>query len=733
MRGTADLLPVDDGSARGAEALMRKQLAGLGVPMPWYDASPTAGHVRARRFWLFVATTDCGPDQLACRKALAARIRPLQRIGFLSMNCLCHQCQIVCSGGLLIVDAAVKRADVSWSYYSSICKLVHVWRDLAKDMYRAWAEMHGDISAERFASRFPPRCIASRWLSLCATEAYLLDRGHLAAAVVERVIRGHTAKDSKDTNIQHHDVNEIAVEDMKAHRQKIGRWRLDVLACISDSRFWLMIEFAHKARGPLDRMHAWLQKVFADASINGYHVRRLVCGKAEALISQIEIELADSDMWWATHIALLPPDDQIWVTHMNASSMLFYASSFHRRVVAMLLAWPYRMFLMRKAPPDDDCPLRRQIADEVLSLRRPGCIADATTIKIPNEYCDVLEIARDDGILHNDLVDLLDNIDAGTTISVQEVEGVNSLIGRQGKACPNQCLDLMSSRICIKKDIGYKELRKNWRVVQPVIESLFSALVDTHARGEAPLALMPAESQCALEDKAMRWQAPQPISYPDLPDPVSSAMVMKEDQAALQRNNATATSAFAAKYCIQWLKGQPKLTLSECIGFATGPSPRVGCTLYTLVDRHYYRGTLVAWKLSENDVIELEMPLRFYALHDVFTDKFPRTAAPVKVHAYDVSFDLGAMTRATIRRGRLALTMNPRKRNTPSARSTGSTANRLPAASVVDNLEHMNDDELEQLPEDVLAGITTAMHGGIGDEPLEAVVVFVLIVVAVLE
>ena len=45
----------------------------------------------------------------------------------------------------------------------------------------------------------------------------------------------------------------------------------------------------------------------------------------------------------------------------------------------------------------------------------------------------------------------------------------------------------------------------------------------------------------------------------------------------------------------------------------------------------------------------------------------------------------------------------------------------------------MNDDELEQLPEDVLAGITTAMHGGIGDEPLEAVVVFVLIVVAVLE
>ena len=85
MRGTADLLPVEDGSAGGSEALLRKQLSGLGVPMPWY-ASPSAGYVRARRFWLFIATTDCGPDQLKSRKNIAARIRQLPRIGFISMN-----------------------------------------------------------------------------------------------------------------------------------------------------------------------------------------------------------------------------------------------------------------------------------------------------------------------------------------------------------------------------------------------------------------------------------------------------------------------------------------------------------------------------------------------------------------------------------------------------------------------------------------------------------------------
>ena len=131
--------------------------------------------------------------------------------------------------------------------------------------------------------------------------------------------------------------------------------------------------------------------------------------------------------------------------------MLFYASAFHRWVVAMLQEFPFRMLLMRRAPPDEDCPLRRKTADEVLSLR-DGRIADAATVNIANAYCDALEIARDEGILHTDLVDLLDHIDASTTISVQEVEEINSLIGRQGKACPNQCLDLLSSRICINKN-----------------------------------------------------------------------------------------------------------------------------------------------------------------------------------------------------------------------------------------------------------------------------------------
>ena len=73
QRGTADLLPVEDGTGKGAEALLRKQLTAMGVPMPWYGQS--IGYDCPRRLWLFITTTDCGPDQLPCRNITAAKIR----------------------------------------------------------------------------------------------------------------------------------------------------------------------------------------------------------------------------------------------------------------------------------------------------------------------------------------------------------------------------------------------------------------------------------------------------------------------------------------------------------------------------------------------------------------------------------------------------------------------------------------------------------------------------------
>ena len=86
LRAAADLLPVEDGSAKGAEALLWKQLRGLGIPL-WSDIhNSDCNH--ARSLWLYISTSDCGPDQALCRKTIAARIRPMRRVAFMSMICL---------------------------------------------------------------------------------------------------------------------------------------------------------------------------------------------------------------------------------------------------------------------------------------------------------------------------------------------------------------------------------------------------------------------------------------------------------------------------------------------------------------------------------------------------------------------------------------------------------------------------------------------------------------------
>ena len=105
-----------------------------------------------------------------------------------------------------------------------------------------------------------------------------------------------------------------------------------------------------------------------------------------------------------------------------------------------------------------------------ISMRQKGWpeehaeVADATTIKIAHAYFDLLVVVQNQGVLPIGLVNLLEVIDQTTKVSVQEVEGINSMIGLQTKRAPNLSLDLLSSRVSTKKSIGYTNLRQRWGV-----------------------------------------------------------------------------------------------------------------------------------------------------------------------------------------------------------------------------------------------------------------------------
>ena len=98
---------------------------------------------------------------------------------------------------------------------------------------------------------------------------------------------------------------------------------------------------------------------------------------------------------------------------------------------------------------------------------------DATTIKIAHLYKEFLLQVAETGLLQPEFAELLVIIDESAKVSVQEVEGINSMVGEFARRAPHITLELLSARITLKKAIVYKNLRQRWSLVQPRVGSSF--------------------------------------------------------------------------------------------------------------------------------------------------------------------------------------------------------------------------------------------------------------------
>ena len=81
------------------------------------------------------------------------------------------------------------------------------------------------------------------------------------------------------------------------------------------------------------------------------------------------------------------------------------------------------------------------------------------------------------------------------------------------------------------------------------------------------------------------------------------------------------------------------------------------------------------------------------------------------------------MTRASIGKGRLELTMHHRKREHNTSASSNTKSATVSAAFVVADIEQLDDDALHAIPEAAYAGIAEVIDGnqGVeGDDDLEA-------------
>ena len=246
--------------------MLRKQLQGLGVPV-WErklaeeqqcQAAPTgpgaAPLASPLRLWLI--TSDGVSDQMKFRRVMKLETKTNVSAIVVDATWVRHSGALVFRSGLVLIDNWLQRVGAPFKYYSSLAKLMHIWRDNARQVFLSWLARFGAVEAVRHAKRMPPRCIAGRWGSISVVENLLLEAGQdqvqsvfpaffghricsplsarrlaledgAPSAALEDPPAGNPELAQQQVAAMPNNPDDIAIEATAAHRLRMGRWKAE--------------------------------------------------------------------------------------------------------------------------------------------------------------------------------------------------------------------------------------------------------------------------------------------------------------------------------------------------------------------------------------------------------------------------------------------------------------------------------------------------------------------------
>lgn len=347
-------------------------------------------------FYMYHCCTDCGPDEVRVRKILCVEMAKLANVTFWDTNCQDHQAHLIVKGGLLLIDNMCKASGKKWTYYSSICKLTHIWRDHAKTVYHRWEQSFGCADAQRFALKLPPRCIAGRWGSVKATEDLYVDAGdHRIVPVIQSIVAPKIEKEAleddqpaggNDNMVARDTHHGLVIDEQHEYTRKIGRWRREVNEVVCDKSFWVIMTFSQRVHGPTEHLHSFLKKIMSEDELEekGGHYAQLALGKGLEIASEYDKMMQDTT-WTSTVIALARPEDQGWLTRLFTALVAYHAAAFHRRILDPCKDYPLRILRLALSPPDKPCEERRRAGLGVLYLS--ARVANRPVLHARSNYC----------------------------------------------------------------------------------------------------------------------------------------------------------------------------------------------------------------------------------------------------------------------------------------------------------------------------------------------------------
>lgn len=249
------------------------------------------------------------------------------------IDCLCRRHHIVVPHHLHLVDEVLMPGVGlrGLRYYSSVAKVVHLWRDYPSRMVQIWEGEYGVVSAWHACNRVVPAPIAGRWGRISEVEKFMLNRDirkvlwrlrELCKEIAEsrgaKKTKGETAREVQGA------MAEIRAQAMAEHPQKPGRWARGALKVREKpEQFALAIKLAKESRSSLDHLLYYIEgrREFALAELvwgkgrqiaaevdNVVHMDPMACLGGEELPRGVSLRgvkracgMAYDDMPWLTH------------------------------------------------------------------------------------------------------------------------------------------------------------------------------------------------------------------------------------------------------------------------------------------------------------------------------------------------------------------------------------------------------------------------------------------------
>ena len=297
---------------------------------------------------MYFDCSDGGPDQLKRKNLIAAVTLDTITCLYFATRCFKHEGHLGVRQGVRVADRSLSDSGADFQYFSSVAKLINCWREDPASFLHASVKVCGVAMARDRCRKMPPRCLSGRWGSISQSEAYIMNFGadaasrcHLLTQIVGLAFASHLDKDKAPAEA---DIpvdaphRELAVEDLKAHREKYGKWRRDTLNTVSKIMFHVTMEILHEARRPFDHLICFLSKRLTKEDIyqGRGHAAQLATGYAKA-IAQEWGTIINDDERFVRNCNLLssePGDVRNNFVRFCFLAVLNQAASFDRRISA---------------------------------------------------------------------------------------------------------------------------------------------------------------------------------------------------------------------------------------------------------------------------------------------------------------------------------------------------------------------------------------------------------------